>query len=58
MTKYEIMPGVVVTCKDAIEYMDHALFGWPQAIGLCTGKGHPDPLLKDSSLPKSQEVKA
>jgi len=41
--KYEIM-GIEVICKNGIEYMPHGLFGFSQAIGFCTGRGHPDPL--------------
>ena len=42
-TTYDLM-GITVTCKDGIEYMP-GLFGMAQAIGFCSGRSHPDPLL-------------
>jgi hypothetical protein len=35
---YEVL-GILVTCKDGIEYVP-GLYGAPQAIGFCSGKGH------------------
>lgn len=40
-TKYEVF-GIPVTCKDDIEYMP-GLFGRLQAVGFCSGEGHPVP---------------